>query len=319
MMELKKIALVVLALNSSIGFAGTMGSVCQPGNVTVPCPQTGWDFGVSALYLKPVYSGDLAFLSSNVTRFDQTTNEKGVENSQQLRWGFVLQGGYHFNSGNDLTLNWYHLNEKSNTFFGSSTSNVPDADLNTRTTATLKPSWDAVNLEFGQHVDMSLIQNMRFHGGVQYARITTKRSVETIDGADAIGRNNSELSYNGFGPRIGADMAYSLGRGFALHANGATAVLIGTSKSSRFASVSPAANPGNSYLYSKTALVPEIEGKLGLNFSRVVRQGVLEFDVGYLWINYFDAQLGALDNTMLYDSNFGVQGPYLGLKWFGSV
>lgn len=270
------------------------------------------------MYLKPVYSGNLAFLSSNVTRFDQTTNEKGVENSQQLRWGFILQGGYHFNSGNNLTLNWYHLNEKSNTFFAGSTSNLPDAnpDLNTRTTPTLKPSWDAANLEFGQHVDMGLIKNMRFHGGVQYARITTQRSLETIDGAGGIISSNGELGYNGFGPRIGADMAYSLGRGFALHANGATAVLIGTSKSSRFAFFSTSRT---SYSYSKTALVPEIEGKLGLNFSRAVRQGVLEFDVRYLWINYFDAQLGALDSAGLYDSNFGVQGPYLGLKWFGGV
>ena len=316
MLNLKKTAVAVLAFGSSAVFAGTMGPVCTPGNVTVPCEATAWDFGVQALYLQPVYDADMGYAgvlnTANTSFHHRDTDPK-------WGWGFKLEGSYHFSTGNDIDINWYHFSKTNNrTFSGDALLLETDRNVGLRT----KPQWDAVNFEFGQHVDFGEFKDIRFHGGAQYARIKTgSRAITTNATTTAlVSTQAQETTFYGFGPRTGADMAYNWGNGFATYANAAASLLIGTSKFSQSSTVSPAAAVARQG--SKTTMVPELEAKLGATYTFAMASGDLTLDAGYMWLNYFNAQHGVVSNfgtTGIGESDFAMNGPFLGLKWIGNV
>lgn len=359
MLNLKKTAVAVLAFGSSAVFAGTMGPVCTPGSVTVPCPRTAWDFGAQALYLQATHAG-MDYLGSIVNIIPQS--ETYLTQNQKWGWGFQIEGSYHFNTGNDLNLNWYHLDKTSNRaatlgtgqnlvdYLGNSFSgagginaatglavdNIGGAGGGISVSGTDK--WDAVNLEFGQHVDMGEFVNMRFHGGVEFARIKNSTSIAgSLTGtfvaagtAPTLGAGtrpgtaqvvNSSMSYNGFGPRVGTDLGYGWNNGVAVYAKGAMSLLVGQSKFNRVSTVAVGIPAVASASGSSTTVNPELEAKLGATYTYAMAQGDLSLDIGWMWVNYFSVLNDA--STFRFAGNrvsdFGLQGPYVGLKWVGNV
>lgn len=325
MLNLKKTAVAVLAFGSSAVFAGSMGPVCSAVNVTVPCESTAWDFGAKALYMKAQ--------SSTNSGFSPILNSDVVDHAPNYNWGFQIEGSYHFNTGNDLNINWYHINKSSSATLGAqaATSFVAPTNLGGTETTTLNsaslsldPKWDAVNFEFGQHVDFGDNKAIRFHGGAQYARLSddvdsTSNVTYTQTSPSATLTNFVQSSdyhhtYNGFGPRLGMDMSYDWGNGLGLYANGATAILAGTRSHSVTYTDSNNSTARN-YSLSRTAIVPAVDAKLGATYTYAMAQGDLTLDAGWMFVNYFNVTSNVEGDV----SDFGLQGPFIGLKWLGNV
>jgi hypothetical protein len=327
MLNLKKTALAVLALGSSAAFAGSMGPVCSAVNVTVPCESTAWTFGAKALYLKPSLStnpGIFALAGSPAL----TAGSLSSKVQPNYNWGFQIEGAYHFNTGNDLDINWYHVSKsKSKTVGGAGAFSIngPSGLIETVTPvsgyASVDPKWDQVNIEVGQHVDFGDNKAIRFHGGAQYSRLAnsvTASSAAKITPARSTAISYSQTTtfnptYNGFGPRVGADLSYDWGNGLGIYANAATAILAGT----RSFSTNYTDNFQNSFptRTSVTAVVPEMDAKLGATYNYALAQGDLTLDAGWMWVNYFNAH----SNIAGADSDFSLQGVYFGAKWTGNV
>ena len=324
MLNLKKTAVAVLALGSSAVFAGSMGPVCSAVNVTVPCEATAWDFAGKAIYLKADMGNNSGY--SPMGTFNPNLDTNVVDISPNYQWGFQLEGSYHFNTGNDLNINWYHLSHSNSKVLaaqpaesfvnisGTSTTTLESAS------ASVNPKWDAVNFELGQHVDFGDNKAIRFHGGAQYARVS-----DDVDLASSVAYTSTaasgtytqaqdyEHTFNGFGPRLGADMSYDWGNGLGIYANGATTLLAGT----RSYSDTYTDNLGNAVIsnQSRTAVVPALDAKLGATYTYAMAQGDLTLDAGWMWVNYFNVRANAQNDV----SDLGLQGPFVGLKWLGNI
>ena len=301
MLKLKTLA--VLALGSSAAFAGSMGPVCAPGNVTVPCENNAWAFGAQALYLKPTLNNDFAYFGTRTTAAGTTVL---LDTDPNWGWGFEIEGAYHFNTGNDFNVNWYHLSKQ--TQVTGTHARFPAAPAR----YSVKPQWDAVNFEFGQHVDFGDMKNIRFHGGAQWARTKVGQVVRnSTTNANLL---SAQTTYNGFGPRLGADMSYDFGNGVGVFGNAATAILVGSSKFNNY--VRTVRSTTGSY----TTIVPTVDAKLGANYTFAMAQGDLTLDVGYMWVNYFNAVQnnfgGAIGGAA---SDFGMNGLFFGGKWVGNI
>jgi hypothetical protein len=293
MSSLNKTALAVLVLTGSTVSAGTMGPLCSPNNVTVPCERTGWGIGGYAL--------DLQTTNAHGFRPYYNFENNGFHDfSGNWNWGFEVEAAYYFNTGNDVNINWYHL-EATNKF---------NRDF---VRANFTQKWDAVNGELGQFVDFSANKKMRFHGGFQFARI--KSNLNELSYLSNLDYGTTQ--YNGFGPRTGLDMNYVFGNGFGIYAKAATALLVGTAKFNNTDTSS--VNYVTNQHASRTSIVPELEAKLGASYTYAMAQGDLSLDAGYMWFNYFNAVGQSNFEHEFVAHDFAASGPYVGLKFAGNV
>lgn len=316
---LKKTSLAVIGLiaNGAV-FSGSMGPVCTPGNVTVPCAEKLWDLGIQALYLRSVYDTDQGFLVNSFGGYTEISND--------WEGGFRLEGSYHFNTGNDISINWTHYhgdatiyNLQPNVGFGL----LPQFNY----TYAANNYFDQVNLEMGQLTHFGQVQKMRFYGGLQYASIKVDAMsysnfpLQTFAPAPLNVLNSfNKTDFNGIGPLVGIDYSYDLISGFSLTANGSGSVLVGTGRYNAGSVLEPLELVTRSIYGSKRAMVPSLEAKLGLNYSHHLSHGVLNVEGGYQAMNYFNALQGQYLNVFsnsINNSDYSLFGPYFGVKYIG--
>ncbi|WP_148112683.1 Lpg1974 family pore-forming outer membrane protein [Legionella septentrionalis] len=302
-----------------------MGSICTPGSVTTPCAAQTWSFGIEALYLRPAYSDDFAWAGTVDQIGVLNTSEVFIANNPNWMWSFKLQASYNLATGNDLNLNWYHLGNKKttytvvNVFPGVIGGPLTETDLN-----IIEPTWDAINLEFGQKVNFGEFKNIRFHAGAQFANITMPITfiAEVLSptfGVYGVGNIGFNSKYRGFGPRFGLDMNYDLNSSLGVYGNVAAAVLAGTSKVNAASAITFINSPTalRELSAKRTLLVPEVETRLGVRYVYAWSQGELALNLGYMW-TYYHGPLFSNFEIDSGDSDFAIQGPEIGLKWIGN-
>ena len=311
MLNFKPYVMVIMAFASTTVFSGTMGPACTPGIASVPCEKSAWNFGAEALYLQASLGTyifpDYTTIANNVQEFQNVGNLWG--------WGFMIDGSYHFNTGNDLNVNWYHLKSSTTLNQNGEYSSVGSSDLFTGALSySPKTTWDAVNMEFGQKVDYTRALRIRYHGGFEFAHIDYQRNSQYFRVTTPT-TSMRTISYNGFGPRAGFDGSYAFENGLSLNVGTAIGAYAGTT---HFHYISTGVFANGQILGGRNGslmrVVPEIEARAGACYTKSFVYGDLSLDAGWMWVNYFNPIMQA-DDDKLHSSDFSVQGPYVGLKW----
>ena len=322
---LKKTTLAVLGLAASgFAFAGAMGPVCTPGNVTVACEPNRWDLGVQALYLSAIYGAEKGL------PITMPTNSAVLK--PNWNWGFEAEGSYHFNAGNDVTVDWTHYSSINGLSGFSGLVPVPfvaPAGIPDTFQVSNENRLDQVNLVMGQHADLGAVSKMRLYGGLQYAnlQVNVTNFYNAIPGlppqlaAFTLIDLFSNADFKGLGPVVGIDYSYDITSELSLTGSGSGSILYGTSRfNSGFVAQAVGLNFSPMYAAVKQ-IVPTVEAKLGLNYAYNMAQGVVNFEGGYQILNYFTplrtASLVRFNTTTSF--NYGLYGPYLGVKYLGNA
>lgn len=309
-MNRKKTALLVTVLLTSLLAAWSIFAASAAASsmaMVLPCQKAGWDFGVRALYLRPSYTSG-TYLSSY-------QNASGSESYQSFQpnwsWGYALEGAYHFNQGAQVRVAWWHNSRTT-----SHDNTIGTAQRPMVVTLAVKPQWDSVYAEFSQLVALSVKSQAAWHAGLAFGRVSTNyySNLNTLNTPT----DEIRLKYNGLGPRVGIDWMRHWDNGVAVYAKSASSLLIGDN---RFSTVTTGLLDPNNGITSGTwrALVPAVEAQLGAQMVKSFSEGSLTLDVGYFWMNYFRVQAFRTISGVARNSDFGLNGPFIGLKWLGFI
>lgn len=285
----------------------------ENSSVTVPSFPGGADFTIEGVYLETVDS-NLSYQTLRTSSNPLTPFLLGSQASigEEFNYGFLLGTGYTFpDSGNDIHLNWLHL--ETGILSGPRVSSQSTIAANTLSTLLIGESslgFDVANLQFGQTIDFGshLISNI--YTGVRYVNFgrdfteTARGEVMLIDDATLVfltstDKEQTESTYQGIGPVAGISASYSLFNGFHLTGEFASALLIGqtTARGNEiFTFTNSEADDASEFAQGATSaskltkVVPALDAKLGIDYAMTLNSGFgLILAGGYQVDHYFKA------------------------------
>jgi hypothetical protein len=312
------LALATIGLTTSLSVFASAPTGAQPFQVMVPDIKSGFDFTLTGLYLKPTASNNQLFYAETEKNNVDTnySNEPGDHPAFSLGMGYVFK-----NSGNDVRLNWTHLHSSDDS---STTGNIVNPNFSAPLIAnsTVKFKYDAVDFDFGQYLSLGTRMQTRWFAGVRFAQInqdqTTSYAPKPTDLAPS-GSIADNSKFSGIGPRLGVDGNYYLGKGFGFVTQLAGSLLVGNTESN---TTWLTENPSTVDNPSQSRVVPALDGKLGVDYSKAMRNGShFAIEAGYQISEYFNAidrntTAWSSDGSNTFtSSNIGFQGPYLSVKY----
>ena len=358
-----KISLMLLSLGlaSSAAYAGMPAEpmpVSNDINVTAPDQSGMWSFGAQAVLMQPTnkdfnYADELVGSFNNPTQGSNDIQIKERTVDQNYHWWFGADISYAFpGNGRDVTLAYEGLHGTDSEATSSDAMRSTFSGLDyTGAKGESDTNYDAGDLVFGQKLDVG--QRIRLHPfvGLRYAYINTHDTGYYTGGEQGDNRGNTLASsesdkldntFNGIGPRFGTDAQINLGQGFSIRGRLGLSALIGSRSIDNTVSLTTY-NADGSVLAtgapyvtladdSETRVIPEIDGRLGLNYTYDFDSNTaLGFELGWQATNYFNVVADQPDLNPVFgqqnngnnnnnngnpgthysdNSNFGIQGPY---------
>lgn len=332
------------------GYKGEVLPALMP--VTIPNFNGGVEFSIEALYLRPTTTNTryLTVLESSsgpgITDIDTTRYDVDYD----YDWGFLIGLGYIFpNTANDVQASWMQIDNNSSdsrNVFGSGKSailNPPflvtgiDSDDVLEAEGEIDTDFDAVDLTFGQYINIGPRLQTRLFAGLRYMKLDSELETEyelSDDGTFLNGVSAEfDSKFNGLGPLFGVKADYNLGGGFGVSALFDATLLVGNiSFDANYGLTTPSGDvlietAGEIDTDELDVISPGFDARLGLNYKYQMNNGyMVGLEIGYQVTKYFDVieQLDADNNTgsnLSYNgsaetdtTNFGLNGLYLSLN-----
>ncbi|NNM59483.1 MAG: hypothetical protein HKM04_06660 [Legionellales bacterium] len=338
----KKITLALAMIGlSSTALAGAPGNnVVPPSGITLIAPvSTGnWNIGLEALYMQSDTNFQYASLPVGINEDGEIQTNNQTVNSD-WNWGGEVDVSYIFpGSARDISGSYTYLNQDGSEsitdvpgpttkIIGVGLTGIPDLPLTTGVDADVDQTLNAATLTVGQFVTVGNRVGLHPFGGLQFADIDTRNqarydAVAPISGQEVLtGNYNASSEFEGIGPRAGMDAHVLIGCGFSLVGTMAGALLVGNMDSNfNIDEGALAATPFKSKDDSYTAIVPELDAKVGLNYMYAFNPATsMDVQLGYEVVDYFNAENNDfIDsfavNSVNSSSDFNYNGPYLRLQ-----
>ena len=322
-MDLKKIALVlcVMGLTNVASAGGFMPAPsCENKPVSVPCEHSGWDFGLTG------YWGRLASDHMDVDANGGNSIQSNLLHvTPGYRFGFGVEGSYHWGNGHDLVVGWTHFNKtfEERGFISDDGAIFADDEDAFFNNAQFK--FDTWNFALGQNIDVGPKWDMRVHAGVQYVKIDREleylfASLDNFDAGDFF-ELTTHTRFSGTGPRAGIDGAYHVTDNWSLIGNGAVSVIAGdlNGKHDQVSYNNHIVDTVREYFYGHAhSMVVGLDGRVGLRYDQPVSSGVMSVTGGFAGAVYSNTVAAPTfedpeDDWFL--GNFGVGSFFLTAKY----